>query len=469
MAGQRDGYGAPLPKGAIRDALVELLGRKGRTISAIEEAHGRTYRGDRSQEELRGQEVWHSKRGLDREIAGMLKLDYSLLLGPDRPNSDFAAYTTSVICSLRERKCLRDWKGGGHFGIFRVEGPLPTRKTGLSMSSDAREPEAVQAGENLPGLFMSILTRGRKDNTYKFALARALLDYCRDAGDAPSLSIKYDYIADSFLKYYWHQECRFRIRQNHRKDTPPQAVQIIREVFGDETPGDFSRLKERDISAARDLFCKKIFGHARSKTSLVIPKFQNIRTGNTTNATNAFYEYSDDEKVLVLKPRAFEFFRGNYAILSKAVLAEWAKFLEKTNPSLPRLVTKIERFEATRGSLSAYRDLYSPHFDHCFYCNGRLKTDITHVDHLIPWSYLFDDGAWNLVLACERCNCRKSDSLPQGDFLDCLVDRNERYSDKIGKLRRSLEDLDTGKGWKAEIKNQYSGCSEYGFAVIHMP
>ena len=47
--------------------------------------------------------------------------------------------------------------------------------------------------------------------------------------------------------------------------------------------------------------------------------------------------------------------RRNHAVLSKAVLAEYAKFFEKINPSLSMLVAKIERDEARRRPLTGYR------------------------------------------------------------------------------------------------------------------
>jgi hypothetical protein len=78
--------------------------------------------------------------------------------------------------------------------------------------------------------FVSILTRGKKDNTYKFALARYLLDYSN--GPTEGLEIPYGDIASAFLRYYWHQECKFRMRQNFQKNKPPSVIRIIREEFG---------------------------------------------------------------------------------------------------------------------------------------------------------------------------------------------------------------------------------------------
>nr|ABI21586.1 hypothetical protein [uncultured organism] len=61
--------------------------------------------------------------------------------------------------------------------------------------------------------FNPILTKGKKDNTYKFALARFLIDYSYNLGEeyvntmitrGEAETIQYQIIAKSFLKYYWH-------------------------------------------------------------------------------------------------------------------------------------------------------------------------------------------------------------------------------------------------------------------------
>ena len=68
--------------------------------------------------------------------------------------------------------------------------------------------------EELAYYFNSTLTKGRKDNTYKFALARFLIDYAHGLDDSfirvkiekdEKEIIRYSTIAKEFLKYYWHQ------------------------------------------------------------------------------------------------------------------------------------------------------------------------------------------------------------------------------------------------------------------------
>lgn len=459
-----------IPHGAIRRAVAAILLSKGRTIRDMEDSRGSTFPGDGLQDAYKDSPVWHGKRELDYMVARRLELDVDALLGPKRVSSDFSRYITSITYDLRRRGTIQDWNGGRQFGIWRLADPSGLAKY-LRGTTRATAPPAEPADPNLNHAFLSILSHGRKDNTYKFALARALLDYCRENPDASddALTIPYSYFADKFMRYYFYQEYKFRIRQNFRAGTPPRAIKILRETFGAGAPGDFDLLDRDTIEKVRRRFLANIFGHARNKTSLVIPRFQRVPRGSSVYDIRAFYDYDDEAQVITVKPRAFDFFRRNHAILTKAVLMEWAKFLERINPSLPMLVAKIERDEARRGSLAPYKKLYLKHWSHCFYCRGRLEWDYTHVDHLIPWSYLFDDNAWNLVLACQECNCRKSNSLPQEEFRGSLIHRNDKYYSLMPKMKKSLDLLDAGRGWKLEITEQYERCLEYGFGVTRMP
>ena len=259
------------------------------------------------------------------------------------------------------------------------------------------------------------------------------------------------------------------MKQDFRTKSKPKAIQAITDVFGKNPPANFDLLDAADVKRARQEILKTVFGHARSKTSLVVPKFQNIPVGRHTEKIKVFYDYDDDAQRIRIMPEAFEFLQKNNGLLSRVVLAEWARFLEKINHSLPRLVAKIDQDSMTRDSLTEYRRIFSKHSDHCFYCRSRLERRGTHVDHFIPWSYIFDDNAWNLVLACQECNCKKSNSLPQEEFRAALIKRNAQYYKQIRKLRISLDQLDTGRGWKPEIIHHYTNCKEYGFNVIHLP
>src|SRR5918997_1959142 len=89
--------------------------------------------------------------------------------------------------------------------------------------------------------FNSIITKGKKGNTYKFALARFLLDYSyaldeahirNNIADNKLETIDLTIIAKAFLEYYWHQICKYKIKQNYNTEKPPLIVKIMHDIFG---------------------------------------------------------------------------------------------------------------------------------------------------------------------------------------------------------------------------------------------
>ena len=325
----------------------------------------------------------------------------------------------------------------------------------------------VPSDAELRKAFLRILTKGSKSNTYKFALARALLEHCRkqaDYGSDPSIRdhVPYDYLAESFVKYYWHQESLFRIKQSFSTKSMPHAVQIIQERFGNDPAKLFKDVDRKAREAAEESMMKRVFGNENNGTSQVVPRFQNIR-GLSKEEAGVFYTHSDKEKMIHLKDGISKFLSSHYDVLLKAVLVEWTRYLEKIN-TMPKLISKLENANARRGSLNKYRTMFRDS-THCFYCRTRLERHYINVDHFIPWSYMFDDDPWNLVLSCQSCNLRKSDSLVQPEFTECLIERNHGYYDRLREMRKSLDLLDTGKGWPTEIHHNYDGCKESGFVV----
>ena len=325
--------------------------------------------------------------------------------------------------------------------------------------------------------FTAIITnRGAKSNTYKFALAKFLLNSChrlhpddaqRMIHSRQNLVLDYDEIAAEFLKYYWHQVCKYRIRQNYDESRPPYVVSTIRRVFGEKYIAkrfeDMPRLK---IEMAQKEIRSRVFGRSKDKHH-VISRFHNVRGGAGSSDDQLFYRYDRQEGRLEIKPRALEFFYENYTCLSKMLLLEWTKFLENIN-SVPRLIDKIESYETKRTSLKKYVKIFKD-FRSCFYCNTSLDVVETHVDHFIPWSYIFEDEAWNLVMACQKCNNRKRDSLARSYFLEDLIARNGKYQGMIKELKRSLIPITTKRGWEHEMTHYYRSCKEHGFRPIKLP
>jgi len=88
-------------------------------------------------------------------------------------------------------------------------------------------------------LFTSIVSKGAKSNTYKFALAKFLLDYSKSQKlKEQDYKISYNEIATKFLEYYWFQECKYKFKQDFNKDKVPVVIGIIQKHCGTEYISD---------------------------------------------------------------------------------------------------------------------------------------------------------------------------------------------------------------------------------------
>ncbi len=341
-------------------------------------------------------------------------------------------------------------------------------------------------------LFITIInpSQSSKDTSYKFAFARFLIQHSRDSNDT---DISFSTIAEYFLKYYWTQECRSKIRQssykvmNHSKQEKKAIItQIITDEFGDKIyPDSYEKIKEKfpsEIQKCISKIEKKCFHD-------VTYAFQYVKRGNKTeNIAPIFFDYKisgykkrssrQTDKPLInlengikLNPSAMQFLRKYHTVLEKAVILEWVRFVEKFNVGVPALVEKIEGNIETRKNLSKERSLLYSHFKNCFYCGDKLnsKKDPKNpekdqeVEHLIPFSFIREDELWNFVLSCKKCNCNKLGSLPPKDYLQCLFKRNIKYKESIPELKKSLVKL--GNDPQRIIRNHYDRALDLGFLI----
>ena len=440
--------------------LLHRLGHKGNTIRDL----GVSHFGDSSQLPYGNHSVWHRKHDLDGWLAIQLRLPSSLW-GPKRRSNALMKQTSNELAKLRKKGIVADWSSTKRTTLFRLTDPKISIPMPI-MSMDGRKIIRQNDEHDMKKIFLSIISKSRKDNTYKFALGKTLLDYCRN--NLPTgriVEIKYEHLAGEFLKHYWYQKYKFKMKQDFHIKKTPVVMRILEDIFGEMPPYRFENLDQDKLVQAKKEILEKIFGMARQNKGMVIQRFQRIMDGNSVKDTNMFYDYNDDEKKIFLKPKAHEFFRQNYGLLTRALLAEWIRYLEKVNHGLPMLTAKIDNEEAERSNLTKYRKMFLEYSDHCFYCNNYLKSGSIHVDHFIPWSYIFDNNAWNLVLVCKECNLRKSNSLPDRKFVDYLVSRDEEYSKTMETMRKSLIQLSFKGSWEGEIQNHYKLCQEFGFGT----
>ena len=426
----------PNMRDSIKAALIEGL-QSGKTIHEIEKA--RDYPGDPRERKHADEPVWHELGDLRIFVAERLGLNKELVIGSGRPDNHFMDIVKKEIANFRNNGTIKDWQKGKQRGVFRVVKDLPKPPEILTPSTDTRKygrrPSRPTGDDDLNDAFIAMLDSSMND-TYKFALARAILDYCRDEGGAPNPDpvIKYEYLAEKFLEYYWKLQW-FNIRQNHRGNRS-RVFQTIHDLFGDQTPKTFKEAEmiyPEKIKEAKMTILEQVFGHSKRRTSIVAHAFQNVHSGGYAVPDKVFYEPDDDKQQIHMHHDALLFLNKHYATLRYAVLARWTIRLEKLNPNMLKILTKLAVEEINRGDTTRFRKILRKHFDQCFYCKVCLNDNDWEADHFIPWSYVFEDKLWNMVPACITCNRKKSNSLPREKYLDKIHERNLKLQGKIPK------------------------------------
>ena len=334
--------------------------------------------------------------------------------------------------------------------------------------------------EEFEQIFIHVLDQAAKDNTYKFAFARFLLEYSQYQ---TKTHVEFSTIAEYYLKYYWPQVCNSKLRQSPQIVKRPVVIQIIENEFDKPYyPQIFDEIKQEEPVKIENCIRnieRKCFEH-------VTYAFQNVKIGDkTVDKSPIFFEYKirafkkryDREKDtplierdygINLNPDAMRFFKRRNVSLNKAVTLEWARLLEEINVGVPKLIAKIED-EIPSRDLTTERDALEPFEKNCFYCKIPLETAEINVEHVIPFSYIRENEMWNLTLACKQCNCKKLGSLPspKEKWLGKLFERNKNYRNEISMLGKSLKRL--GDNHESIIGIRYDNAEDLGFLPISMP
>ncbi len=330
----------------------------------------------------------------------------------------------------------------------------------------------IISDEEFERIFLNILSRGYKDNTYKFALARFLLDYCNGHGHVKT-HVDFVVIAEYFLKYYWIQTCKLKMKHAPQATKKPEIVKIIEKEFDKphypQTFEEIRKLEPEKIQKCISQIVKMCFHN-------VTWRFQRVKINKATEA-RLFFDYEIERTInsnkkivdldygINLNPNAIRFFQRYNAVLLKTVILEWARFLEKLNVGLPKIIAKTEGKNIKRKGLVKYRQLLEPFFGGCFYCKEPLQAGSkTHVEHVIPFDYIAEDDIWNLTLVCQQCNLHKLGALPPMKYVTKLIERNKEYRKRIPILEKSLISLEAD--FERVIMKHYENAQSHGYMLL---
>ena len=309
---------------------------------------------------------------------------------------------------------------------------------------------------SLDSYFRGIVLFGKNAATYKFALAKSLIELTSNGTDFVSLKD----LAIPFIRY----------TNEHVLNGNKQITSNSSKYFD---AFDKYNAKESDIDDLVKLTLNAPFKN-------VIDRFHTV---NDSDLDTKFYEIATRNKVkgIVLTDNLYKISENsslnNLFIETEArwnlVENAWSLSINTAllNVSYDNDVNSLFITDNTLGKrvdITSCRDALNGYQrGKCFYCGAPISVNphsenLCDVDHFIPHTLqqsINDDlninGVWNLVLSCKRCNRGENGKFAKlaipDPYLQKLYDRNEYFIGSHHPLRETLINQ-TGMNAKSRLK-----------------
>lgn len=297
--------------------------------------------------------------------------------------------------------------------------------------------------------WLEIIEGMNNDNTYKLAWGRAIIEIAYEINIIYENNIIcFDRIALKMIKYYWNQTFFFNLKQSANHKKPPVLVTCVnklieryKELSESNIPIWYDKAEEI-LKLDKDFYNNIIKQCAKTLRNDVCYRFKNV-----SGKTNEIYELNKEGMYICLNQKQMELLKEeSYAyILSSLLNYKWAQLLEKYN-SAPRIASKVKGIsdnKIRRNNLTKYKNIlleYAHNKPIDFYTGDKLDNHNISVDHVIPWSYMYSDDIWNLVLTSKEHNSSKSNHIPDKIIIEKLKERNIDLLNYIceGKMKDDL-------------------------------
>lgn len=147
----------------------------------------------------------------------------------------------------------------------------------------------------------------------------------------------------------------------------------------------------------------------------------------------ALYRINAEQNELTVSDRWYDYLQRNGTVIQGWVSYKLIQYIQKRNPSVPAISSKIFPPDPHDRNLNAARKLWDivqqehPVYD--LYTGRQFdEADLREcgpisIDHFIPWSFVLHNQIWNLTPSFTRVNSSKLDRLPdRKEYLDRFCD-----------------------------------------------
>jgi hypothetical protein len=302
---------------------------------------------------------------------------------------------------------------------------------------------------------------GKNQNTYKFALQLAILEFSRDQ------HITYTKIAHFFAHKYWDNVVAYNLRETTNIDQAPYFHTAIYHVAkSHKLEGLYFHQAKRKLPHLTELILKQLPNGYNRALQNPISRLQSnstsVKTGSGSSTGEGWLFHWDSSKELITFNAHFKnLIQENSVLLKKLTVFHWALFIERYN-QLPSVTSKLIDKNESRTIKKKIRDLVIEHAQgQCFYCEE--FTEVFDIDHFIPFAFIFDHPLWNLVYSCQECNRGKEgkfEKLPRRHFLNKLLLNNREL---VNNSALAKEYFQKNNILNEHIQKTYQNCINAGF------
>lgn len=290
----------------------------------------------------------------------------------------------------------------------------------MSLGCDLREGKLVfKKNADFFGAISASLFSGAHSTTYKYCFLKCILDNIYELDDDYALS--FDVIGETFASTYWNLVAVHHIPQMPKFDDGKKSTveRIIESIINEKPYLDEVRFENvNDLDKL--MIATKII---KDFSTYVIGAFYGDTSG-------LLYGFSKKQRKIWLNENSFRFLSNNKVLLEQVNYYQWFKMcdsiLHKTGRTIENLPKVLEDITLREDLYPYKKELISKGEDvGCFYCGSKLNKGM-HLDHVVPWSFLKRDDLWNFVFSCSKCNISKNNRLPQNEYIDKLIERNDK-------------------------------------------
>lgn len=293
--------------------------------------------------------------------------------------------------------------------------------------------------------WFDILNGMSNDNTYKLAWGRAIIE-CISADESIELNnsyrIHFTRIAYHMMKYYWNQTFFFNLKQSANNDKIPVVVQYTKELI------NYYMSNISKIPVWFDKGITKIPNELIEKTvndiADILKENVSWRFSYVNHEFLQIYDLNLEEMYIDFDKENHAYLKSFAEILIQLFNYKWAQLLEKYNTQ-PRIVSKVKGSsdnKLKRNNLSKYKEILLQLYNdeiRDFYTDELIDTKEVSVDHFIPWSYMYSDDLWNLVITSKSRNSSKSNNPPTEEYIAKLEERNRKLLEIVQDSKQKEE------------------------------